>query len=220
MKKAIIAAALLASAATTQANAAVAYLGATTAFVDTGTFNDIMGPYPQTLSVYSNSGFIFSNDNPAANPSTALILNPASSVNNPVGAEPLGDTTPYLSILNGGSVTVTLAPGVTANHLSFFVGSLDALNQISFNTGGTYTGTQLLGLSDTGCQTDPACNRFISFSGDFTSFTLSSGVNSFEVDSFTTAVPEASTWAMMVLGFLGVGFLAYRRKSPVSFRMV
>ncbi|MGX4770543.1 PEPxxWA-CTERM sorting domain-containing protein [Bradyrhizobium guangdongense] len=27
-----------------------------------------------------------------------------------------------------------------------------------------------------------------------------------------TAVPEPSTWAMMLLGFTGVGFLAYRRK--------
>ena len=27
------------------------------------------------------------------------------------------------------------------------------------------------------------------------------------------AVPEASTWAMMILGFAGVGFIAYRRKS-------
>jgi PEP-CTERM motif len=29
----------------------------------------------------------------------------------------------------------------------------------------------------------------------------------------TTAVPEPSTWAMMILGFAGVGFMAYRRKS-------
>jgi PEP-CTERM motif len=28
---------------------------------------------------------------------------------------------------------------------------------------------------------------------------------------FASAVPEPSTWAMMILGFLGVGFLAYRR---------
>jgi hypothetical protein len=27
-----------------------------------------------------------------------------------------------------------------------------------------------------------------------------------------TAVPEPSTWAMMILGFAGVGFVAYRRK--------
>jgi hypothetical protein len=29
----------------------------------------------------------------------------------------------------------------------------------------------------------------------------------------TTDVPEPSTWAMMILGFAGVGFMAYRRKS-------
>jgi hypothetical protein len=28
----------------------------------------------------------------------------------------------------------------------------------------------------------------------------------------TAAVPEPSTWAMMILGFCGVGFMAYRRK--------
>ena len=30
------------------------------------------------------------------------------------------------------------------------------------------------------------------------------------------AVPEPSTWAMMILGFAGVGFLAYRRRNQVS----
>jgi hypothetical protein len=31
------------------------------------------------------------------------------------------------------------------------------------------------------------------------------------------AVPEPSTWAMMILGFLGVGFMAYRRKNQTAF---
>jgi choice-of-anchor C domain-containing protein len=31
-----------------------------------------------------------------------------------------------------------------------------------------------------------------------------------------TAIPEPATWAMMILGFMGVGFLAYRRKQPGS----
>ena len=32
-----------------------------------------------------------------------------------------------------------------------------------------------------------------------------------------SAVPEASTWTMMILGFAAVGFIAYRRKSkPAS----
>jgi choice-of-anchor C domain-containing protein len=35
----------------------------------------------------------------------------------------------------------------------------------------------------------------------------------------TAAVPEASTWAMMILGFLGVGFLAHRRKSNLALRI-
>jgi hypothetical protein len=33
-------------------------------------------------------------------------------------------------------------------------------------------------------------------------------------DSTTApAVPEPSTWAMMILGFLGLGWIAFRRKS-------
>jgi hypothetical protein len=35
----------------------------------------------------------------------------------------------------------------------------------------------------------------------------------FETAQLTSAVPEPSTWAMMMLGFAGVGFMAYRRKS-------
>jgi hypothetical protein len=39
------------------------------------------------------------------------------------------------------------------------------------------------------------------------------------VPLLTTDVPEPSTWAMMILGFCGVGFMAYRRKSKLSFRL-
>ena len=38
------------------------------------------------------------------------------------------------------------------------------------------------------------------------------GTGAIAGDPLVTAVPEASTWAMMILGFMGVGFLAYRRK--------
>ena len=34
-----------------------------------------------------------------------------------------------------------------------------------------------------------------------------------------TAVPEPSTWVMMLLGFVGVGFVAYRRKSKLNLRI-
>jgi hypothetical protein len=47
-------------------------------------------------------------------------------------------------------------------------------------------------------------------SGEVCGFQLSGTVS---IDStVTSGVPEPSTWAMMILGFCGVGFLAYRRK--------
>jgi PEP-CTERM motif len=214
MKKTLAVAAVLAvfASASVPAHAAlVTYDGASIAFLDTGTFNDLATP--SNLGIYTNSGFTFSNTSLVA--ANAQILN----TNSGIGAEPLGDTTPYLSVLDNGSVTVTIAGG--ANQLSFFVGSLDGLNKITFNgdSANSFTGAQLLGLSDTGCQGDPACNRFISFSGPINFFTLTSGNNSFEVDSFTAAIPEPSTWAMLILGFMGVGFMAYRRKGRSTFRL-
>ena len=41
--------------------------------------------------------------------------------------------------------------------------------------------------------------------------------NTGPVDAGIPAVPEPSTWAMMLLGFAGVGFMAYRRKSKPAF---
>jgi hypothetical protein len=41
-----------------------------------------------------------------------------------------------------------------------------------------------------------------------------------EQDPISSAVPEPSTWAMMLLGFTGIGFVAYRRKAKPAFRFV
>jgi hypothetical protein len=38
--------------------------------------------------------------------------------------------------------------------------------------------------------------------------------------SVAGAVPEPSTWAMLILGFFGVGFMAYRRKGQAVLRVV
>ena len=35
-----------------------------------------------------------------------------------------------------------------------------------------------------------------------------------------SAVPEPSTWAMMILGFFGVGFMAYRNRNQPAIRIV
>lgn len=41
------------------------------------------------------------------------------------------------------------------------------------------------------------------------------GLDSVSLISAVSAVPESSTWVMMILGFLGAGFTAYRRKSDL-----
>jgi hypothetical protein len=52
-----------------------------------------------------------------------------------------------------------------------------------------------------------------------TAFT-NAGLITHHLPNLTQGVPEPSTWAMMILGFFGVGFMAYRRKSQMSLRLV
>jgi hypothetical protein len=54
---------------------------------------------------------------------------------------------------------------------------------------------------------------FLNTSANVNSFTSSGADEGFRtfVDDGVSAVPEPSTWAMMILGFAGVGFMAYRR---------
>ena len=73
-------------------------------------------------------------------------------------------------------------------------------------------------------------NPFINGTGTFTlacigctaSSTLSGVSISFGTNGFSVpvdpvvAVPEPSTWAMMILGFFGVGFMAYRRRNQTA----
>ena len=60
-----------------------------------------------------------------------------------------------------------------------------------------YSGPQAIVLGTTAL--DPS-NVNTAFAGDLSITTVA-------------AVPEPSTWAMMILGFAGIGFMAYRRKS-------
>jgi hypothetical protein len=42
------------------------------------------------------------------------------------------------------------------------------------------------------------------------------GIRDIDITTAVTAVPESSTWAMMILGFCGLGFMGYRRKQNGS----
>jgi hypothetical protein len=47
--------------------------------------------------------------------------------------------------------------------------------------------------------------------------TVNGGTSHYGGSFSISAVPEPSTWAMMILGFVGVGFMAYRRRE--NFRL-
>ena len=65
-----------------------------------------------------------------------------------------------------------------------------------------------------GLNFDPTALTTYTF--DLTLRNAAGGVVS-DVEIEVAAVPEPSTWAMMILGFLGVGFMAYRKKSTLRF---
>ncbi len=136
-------------------------------------------------------------------------------------AAPFGDTTQYASVgTNPSPQTTTLTlPGFT-NYIGLFWGSIDTYNniQITDESGAVYNinSTNFVQLSpsngDQGVDGTKYVNIFSSIG--ITNVVFSSESKAFEFDNLTvTAVPEPSTWAMMILGFFGVGFLAYRRKS-------
>lgn len=163
-------------------------------------------------------------DGGAAFSGTGLIMN---NPGQPSGfyAQPLHTTTNYLAILGGRSETITYSG--ERHSFGLYWGSIDAYNTISFYTNSsdttaflTYSGSQLPTLVADGNQTSDASNRYVSFSDlVFSKVVLSSGRNSFEVDNISAGVPELSTWAMMLLGFAGVGFLAYRRSKKAAAAM-
>ncbi|SDJ64986.1 MULTISPECIES: Npun_F0296 family exosortase-dependent surface protein [Bradyrhizobium] len=144
----------------------------------------------------------------------------------PFNTNPAGE---YMSVLAIGTLQMTFA---ATNTFGFYWGSIDPSNQIQFYSGSTLldtlTGSNvalLASLAATGNQGDYNANRYVQFAdatGTFDKVVLTSGQNSFEFTN-VNGVPEASTWAMMILGFLGLGFFGYRKSSKSSgsaFRMV
>ena len=90
----------------------------------------------------------------------------------------------------------------------------------SVNTQDSVTGSQLaaagvFGVNGFGSQTSPNDNQWFNIrdtAGPILFFTASSTTNAFEFD-MGSSVPETSTWAMMALGFVGLGYAAFRRNA-------
>jgi len=111
------------------------------------------------------------------------------------------------------------------NYLSFLWGSPDTYNLLEITSStGTYNFTvNSLGFAvKDGNQSFSQYVQFNTTAGDrilSATFDNFPAQDAFETANFSVAaVPEASTWAMMIFGFMGVGLLAYRRSSKSEMR--
>jgi hypothetical protein len=137
-----------------------------------------------------------------------------------MGDDPTTGTT-YFGVEGGSAELATWSTPQTS--LSIYWGSIDGnvdennLNTVAITVDGfTLTGADLvaMGALGMGNETDPRDNQLVRITGlgDFTNVVFSSTGNAFEF-SLGSAIPEPSTWAMMVLGFGGLGYAAFRRNS-------
>jgi hypothetical protein len=201
----------------------------------TNTNNDItFDPSPVLTTPYPGNPLILTGPVPGSSGGVTfsgggiLVNNPQGSANG-ISATPFGDTSNYLSILGGTSETLTF--GQFYNAFGFYWGSIDTYNKVEFYQGNTLVDSFSGGspLATGGNQVSALANSYVFFSGvTFNKIVLSSDSNSFELDNINygsdhvgangPAAPEPATWAMMILGFAGVGFMAYRRKSRPALR--
>jgi hypothetical protein len=148
-------------------------------------------------------------------------------------------TRQFFAVAPGQTETFTF--GYAAKDVGVYIGSLDDENSLTINfTGGssiTYSGAELAVISGEEPNTLPSSVipgglptidgaltngrwTFTDTSNDIIGITVSNGTdistNSFEIAQITTSVPEPSTWAMMLLGFAGLGYAAFRRSNGKS----
>jgi hypothetical protein len=129
-----------------------------------------------------------------------------------------------MAVLGGDSETISYSQ--FDSEFGLYWGSVDTYNSLAFYNDGTLvatiTGSEVAPLIADGNQGSYASNGYVFISGlpAFNSVVVSSSQNSFEFDNVTAGVPELTTWAMMVLGFAGLGFAGYRRTKNAEARFL
>jgi hypothetical protein len=160
-------------------------------FVETGAGGNSLFLFNDTLA-----GSTITNITSTFNGANVAIAGGLSGLTNqsPIHADGTGDFTAQVFCTTASSCNG--ASGVDINDLHFTVTNATLAQLETANALGNIFVTDIL-CGQTGC-------------------TGQTGL----VDVHVGAVPEPSTWAMMVLGFVGVGFMAYRRRGHASFRLV
>jgi hypothetical protein len=144
----------------------------------------------------------------------------------PFGLTPVGAN--YLAVQAGAGSSFTFPITSNLTYFGLLWGSVDNYNTITFSgIGGTqsFTGSNVLAADPTLVNHSTGANgtdyvNFSNFGPGFNTVTFTAGQPAFELAnvSYTvSAVPEPATWAMMILGFLGIGLISYRRRNTASY---
>ncbi|HEX8420296.1 MAG TPA: PEPxxWA-CTERM sorting domain-containing protein [Sphingomonas sp.] len=210
MMKTLLATATLAAAVFASPASAVTFVttpGSGASFLPTaGTVVDFNNGLAPTGFSLSGSGFTVA----------------AGNVSGQRAAPAFTDGSRYLAVGAGG--TATLASTLAYTSVSIFLGSIDSFNTVQILTGAgtvlqTFTGAQFTADAN-GNQSLPSTNRRITFKAaageTISGIRFLSSRPALEVDNVVFAVPEPSTWMMMLIGFGLVGqAMRSRRRSNV-----
>ena len=181
-------------------------------------------PFPYDTNGYGPGESLVWDFDAVANPNFSYTGMTYSGPVPNIAAPPFGDTTTYGAAqpasyaLPFADAEFSILSGQLTS-LSFYLGSLDDYNTISFYSGATliesFTGTDLT-IPDpaNGDQASGNTNRryFFTFGAadNVNRVVFNTTTPAFEFDDIAAAVsgvPEPSTWAMMILGFGLVGFM-------------
>jgi hypothetical protein len=186
-----------------------------------GTDSSGVGSQQGGAITYVAPGFTFTQD------TLAYTRNGIAGLDSGVSAPPPGDTGYYETVLGGGSATLTAAPGL--RQFSFYMGSPDSYNGMSFTFVGMDGSTQTLSGDAIWCQTPGSSGCYAGGGDQSLGYTITytfapdavksiqfdSSGNSFEFDTLGgIAVPEPASWALMTMGFgMAGGLLRAKRRT-------
>jgi hypothetical protein len=205
-------------------------------------FLALVGVSALALSSAANAGITLTGNvpgvNPYSGPAPTYTFDPGSrplvagggfvtGTNGILYAQPYGSSGYYYAVGPSTSTTGTidLSSFADINSISFLWGSVDSYNTLQFldasmNILASFSGNDIFDPAN-GNRTNPNTNPIVTFSltgtdaSDLTYLRLISSSNSFEIDNLLVgSVPEPATWALMLLGFAGIGVALRRARKP------
>jgi hypothetical protein len=186
-----------------------AYLPSTTTYTATYVFNtNVPGAYYSKCCnfSYARGGTVFSAPTPSI--SASLTINGQTFTERAAGSY-------------DGSLVISDSAPAAEGHFDAFAGASVAAGQNFFNE--IFTQDPSAPFPPT--LTSPFSYTYnpVGITGNWGAFSIGGDNLNLYASTVTlidaiAAVPEPSTWAMMILGFLGLGWMAYRRKNSMTLR--